>query len=110
MREAMTSNAPARNVAARAVTWLFLAMIRFYGYFISPLLGANCRHLPTCSQYAGEAIATHGILRGGFFALKRILRCHPFARPMFDPVPDGGDGAKPDNKHVCHHQGHHGIK
>jgi len=64
-----------------------LALIWLYRMMISPLLGANCRHLPTCSDYAREAIGSHGPLRGGWFALKRISRCHPWTTPMFDPVP-----------------------
>ena len=72
-----------------------LALIWLYRMMISPLLGANCRHLPTCSDYAREAIERYGPLRGGWFALKRISRCHPWADPMFDPVPEGEDGEAP---------------
>ncbi|MDB2498149.1 membrane protein insertion efficiency factor YidD [Alphaproteobacteria bacterium] len=73
----------ARKVAAS----LLLELIALYRLFISPLLGANCRHLPTCSQYAKDAVITHGPLHGSYYALKRILRCHPLAEPRFDPVP-----------------------
>jgi len=62
-------------------------LIQLYQFFLSPLLGANCRHLPSCSHYAKDALNTHGLLRGSYFALKRILRCHPWAEPMVDPVP-----------------------
>ena len=53
--------------------------IRAYQLFVSPLLGTNCRYAPTCSCYALEAVEVHGAFKGGFLALKRILRCHPFA-------------------------------
>jgi putative membrane protein insertion efficiency factor len=78
---------------------LFLTvLISFYQLFISPLLGVNCRHLPSCSQYAKDALKTHGPLRGSFFALKRILRCHPWAEPMVDPVPPPLEGSAHTNK------------
>ena len=62
-------------------------LIQLYQFCISPLLGANCRHLPSCSHYAKDALKMHGPLRGSYFALKRILRCHPWAEPIVDPVP-----------------------
>lgn len=67
---------------------LLLAAIRGYQRFVSPLLGANCRFTPTCSAYAAEAIATHGSLRGGWLAVRRIARCNPFGGHGYDPVPD----------------------
>ena len=67
---------------------LLLALIRFYRGAISPYLPPSCRYTPTCSQYALEAISKYGALKGGWLALKRFLRCHPFTkRDMFDPVP-----------------------
>lgn len=63
-----------------------LAVIHGYRYAISPLLPPSCRFVPSCSEYALEAISIHGVCRGGFMALKRILRCHPFCRGGFDPV------------------------
>jgi len=62
-------------------------LIRWYQRAISPMLGANCKYLPTCSQYAIEAIARHGALKGGLLAAWRILRCNPFSRGGYDPVP-----------------------
>ena len=62
-------------------------LIQLYQFCLSPLLGTNCRHLPSCSHYAKDALNMHGPLRGSYFALKRILRCHPWAEPMVDPVP-----------------------
>lgn len=58
-----------------------------YQRLLSPLLGPRCRFAPTCSQYAVEAIATHGVLRGGWLALRRVLRCHPLHPGGHDPVP-----------------------
>ncbi len=70
--------------------------VRFYRTVLSPLLGANCRFQPTCSSYAMEALETHGALRGGWLALRRILRCHPFGGSGFDPVPPRKRAKKPD--------------
>ena len=69
---------------------LLLAMIRFYQRYISPGLPPRCRYIPTCSQYALEAITKYGPWKGGWLALKRLLRCHPFHKGNFyDPVPCG---------------------
>jgi len=62
-------------------------LIRAYRALVSPLLPPSCRYEPTCSQYALEAIERHGALKGGYLAARRILRCHPFARGGYDPVP-----------------------
>ena len=67
-------------------TWTFLSLLGAYRFIISPLLGVNCRHLPTCSEYAKDAVIAFGPLRGFYYALKRILRCHPWVEPMVDPV------------------------
>ena len=67
---------------------LCLALIRFYQRAVSPCFPPRCRFTPTCSAYAYEAITKHGVLKGGFLALKRFLRCHPFSKAdPFDPVP-----------------------
>ena len=69
---------------------VLLAMIRFYRKYISPTRQPCCRFMPTCSQYALEAIEKYGALKGGWLALKRICRCHPFyhgRRGIYDPVP-----------------------
>ena len=67
---------------------LLLSLIRFYQKAISPAFPARCRYYPTCSRYAYEAITKYGALKGGWLALKRLLRCHPFYKgDYFDPVP-----------------------
>lgn len=71
----------------RLVTRIMLALIRFYQTCISPLTPPACRYTPTCSQYAIEAIRKHGPLKGGWLALRRILRCNPFGGSGYDPVP-----------------------
>ena len=62
-------------------------VLRGYKRFISPMLPHACRFVPTCSEYAMEAIASHGLIRGGLLAAGRLLRCHPFARAGYDPPP-----------------------
>ena len=67
---------------------LLLWLIQFYRHSISPLTPPSCRFNPTCSAYAYEAINKYGVLKGGFLALKRLLRCHPFYKgDHYDPVP-----------------------
>ena len=68
--------------------WLFLKLIGFYRHHISPFTPPSCRFTPTCSAYAQEAINKYGALKGGFLALKRLCRCHPFYKgDPYDPVP-----------------------
>ena len=64
------------------------AVIRAYQLFVSPLLGPSCRYTPTCSEYALQAFEGHGVLRGGWLALRRLLRCHPWGGSGYDPVPE----------------------
>jgi putative membrane protein insertion efficiency factor len=66
---------------------LALGAIRGYQILIRPLLTGSCRYLPTCSEYAAEAIVTYGALRGSWMGLKRVSRCHPFGGAGLDPVP-----------------------
>lgn len=75
-----------RSIAS-ALTALMILMIRIYQRCISPMLGQNCRFVPTCSQYAVEALRRHGPLKGGWLTVRRILRCHPWGGSGFDPVP-----------------------
>ena len=67
--------------------WLLLKLIRFYQVAISPWTPPSCIYTPTCSHYGYEAIKKYGALSGGWMTLKRIARCHPFARGGYDPVP-----------------------
>ena len=62
-------------------------IIKIYQFILSPLIGKNCRYLPTCSEYAIESLRLHGLLRGSFFTIRRILKCHPFGGHGFDPIP-----------------------
>ena len=64
-----------------------LRRIRFYQTAMSPLFPPRCRYIPTCSEYALQAVEKYGPLRGGFLALRRLLRCNPFHKGGYDPVP-----------------------
>jgi putative membrane protein insertion efficiency factor len=70
-----------------AARWLVLALLRLYRFLVSPLLGQRCRFHPSCSEYASGCIHKHGILRGGYLTIRRIIRCHPFHPGGVDPVP-----------------------
>ncbi|WP_102346615.1 membrane protein insertion efficiency factor YidD [Bacillus sp. Marseille-P3661] len=70
------------------MNWPFLTIIRFYQKFISPLKPPTCRFYPTCSHYGLEAIQRFGIIKGGYYTLIRILKCHPFHPGGIDPVPE----------------------
>lgn len=66
---------------------VLLLLIRFYRAFLSPLKPPSCRYIPTCSEYAMIAVEKYGAAKGSFLAIKRILRCHPFHKGGYDPVP-----------------------
>jgi putative membrane protein insertion efficiency factor len=66
---------------------LAIALIRLYQLLMPASLRGSCRHHPTCSEYAREAISRHGLLRGGPLALRRLARCHPLGSAGYDPVP-----------------------
>ena len=93
--ESVRGRGPAAGWASR----LLILAVRGYQLTLSPLLRAlaggacGCRYLPTCSEYAIEALRRHGALRGGWLAARRLLRCHPWGGEGFDPVP--GRGPRP---------------
>jgi len=66
---------------------LVLALLRGYKTFISPHFAGSCRFLPSCADYAAEAVTRHGVVRGSWLAAKRLARCHPLAAAGCDPVP-----------------------
>lgn len=66
---------------------MLIVGVRVYQVMLSPLLGGSCRYVPSCSVYAIEALERHGALRGGWLAIRRIARCHPFRPGGYDPVP-----------------------
>ena len=76
-----------RGIVLRASAGALLFLIRVYQVVLSPFLGGHCRYEPTCSVYAIEAVKEHGPWRGGWLAIRRLLRCHPFVKGGYDPVP-----------------------
>jgi hypothetical protein len=81
-----------------------LAILRLYKRWISPSLLPSCRYVPTCSEYAMEAIERYGALRGGLMAAWRLLRCHPFVKGGYDPVvKDPTPNMVPDKWAACSH-------
>ncbi len=76
------------TVSRNPLALVLRILLRGYQYLISPLLGPSCRYTPTCSEYAIQAIDRHGVLRGGWLAIRRLLRCHPWGGSGYDPVPE----------------------
>ncbi len=70
------------------ITKVVQRLIQLYRYCISPLLGHHCRFYPSCSEYMHNALSIHGLMRGFYLGLRRILRCHPWCPGGFDPVPE----------------------
>lgn len=66
---------------------LFIVLIKFYRKYLSPLKSTKCPYIPTCSEYALEAVTKYGVVKGGLLALWRILRCNPLSSGGYDPVP-----------------------
>jgi putative membrane protein insertion efficiency factor len=69
------------------LAWVLIMLIRGYQYFLSPFLGTQCRFTPSCSHFARQALERHGVLKGGYLAIRRVLRCHPWHPGGHDPVP-----------------------
>jgi len=69
------------------MTRVLIAIVNFYRRYISPSFAPQCRYIPTCSRYALEALEKYGALKGSLLSLRRILRCHPFRKGGYDPVP-----------------------
>ncbi len=82
-----------------AAAKLLALPIRLYRYLISPLFPSSCRYLPTCSDYALEALAGHGAVLGGWMALRRLLRCHPWGGSGFDPAPERTPAGLGERRH-----------
>jgi hypothetical protein len=69
------------------IKYLFILLVKIYKVFLSPVFPPSCRHYPTCSDYAIGSLEKYGVFKGGFLAAKRILKCNPFFRGGYDPVP-----------------------
>jgi putative membrane protein insertion efficiency factor len=78
------------SIAQRAC----LGMLRAYKLMLSPMFAGSCRFVPSCSEYAAEAVARHGVIRGSFLAARRLARCNPFGAHGLDPVPGGRAGSR----------------
>ena len=71
----------------KIVTFPLMLLIHGYQLIISPMLGSNCRFMPTCSEYAMESLKAYGLIKGTFLTIKRIGKCHPFGGHGYDPMP-----------------------
>ena len=71
----------------RIITYILISCIKFYQLFVSPIIGHNCRYLPTCSEYTINCLQQFGLIKGIFFSLKRISKCHPWGGEGYDPIP-----------------------
>ncbi|QIA06317.1 membrane protein insertion efficiency factor YidD [Draconibacterium halophilum] len=82
------------KVILKFLGWILLIPIYIYKYAISPLTPASCRHVPTCSEYAVQAIKIHGPFKGFMLTVRRLSKCHPWGTDGYDPVPPKEPGAK----------------
>ena len=85
---------------------ILTSMIRGYRYLLSPFLAPSCRYQPTCSKYALDALNEHGAIKGGYLAIRRVFRCHPWGGSGYDPVPALQKGKKKKAviaKESCNH-------
>jgi uncharacterized protein len=87
------------HLIQKLISGLLIGLVRLYQLLISPLLGANCRHMPTCSAYMIGAIREWGPFKGTWLGLKRIGRCHPWGTSGHDPVPSRRQPPRPAQPH-----------
>jgi putative membrane protein insertion efficiency factor len=80
---------------------LLVGAITLYQRFVSPWLPAACRFYPSCSEYAIQAIRAHGAVRGAWMGFLRLMRCQPFSRGGYDPVPEPRDTGRPQRSSCC---------
>ena len=80
-----TERSPRRGISLAA--WPLILLVRLYQLTLRPVMGAQCRYLPTCSDYALEALTVHGAMRGSWLTVRRLLRCQPWGGQGYDPVP-----------------------
>ena len=71
----------------KVITFPLIILIRGYQLIVSPILGSNCRFMPTCSEYAMESFKSYGLIKGFFLTIKRIGKCHPWGSHGYDPIP-----------------------
>jgi len=71
----------------KVIIFPLVLLIRGYQLIVSPILGSNCRFMPTCSEYAMESLKTYGLIKGAFLTVKRIGKCHPWGSHGYDPIP-----------------------
>ena len=92
------------GITEKEMRRLLIAIVRFYQVAISPYFAPSCRFIPTCSNYAIEAIRSHGFFRGSWLAIHRIGRCHPWCEGGHDPVPNGksSDCKSKDHRSIKH--------
>ena len=82
----------------KVITFPLIILIRGYQLIVSPMLGSNCRFIPTCSEYAIESLKSHGLIKGFFLIIKRVGKCHPWGSHGYDPIPSKKAGNKWTNK------------
>lgn len=80
-----------KTILSKIILFPFLLLVRLYQLVLSPLMPATCRFEPTCSSYMIEALQVHGLIKGGYLGIKRILSCHPWGKTGYDPVPKKRD-------------------
>jgi len=99
---------PTANTKKRSpLGWVFVGIVRFYQYGVSPIIGPRCRYQPTCSAYALEAIERFGALKGGWLAARRMGRCHPFGGFGYDPVPKSVGANTKGHESAADESNHH---